>query len=103
MTEFIRDEFLKEFDERHKDYIPDYTNECSYRFTSSSGYAIEIFIYLKTFVFHVSGRPVYFIGNVRGDRIYLYDHNRSVHCRYRVTRYAEGRIENTIETAIEKN
>jgi len=102
MTELITEGFLREFDEHHKDYIPGYANDCSYRFTSSSGYSIEIFVNLKTFILHICGSSAYFIGNVRGETIYLYDHKSAVHSRYRVSRYAEDR-EKPAETALDKN
>ncbi len=89
MEELTKDGFLREFDEKHRDYVPGYANECDYRFTSSSGYSVEIFINLKTFILHIRGSSAYFIGNVRGDTIYLYDHRGSAHFRFRVSRYAE--------------
>ncbi|MDA8240279.1 MAG: hypothetical protein M0Z67_07900 [Nitrospiraceae bacterium] len=102
MTELSREGFLREFDEQHQDYIPGYADECSYRFASSSGYSVEIFINLKTFILHVCGSSAYFIGNVRGDTIYLYDHKSSAHFRFRVIRYAGDR-EKTSESVFEKN
>jgi hypothetical protein len=102
MTQLLKDGFLREFDEHHRDYIPGYANDCSYRFTSSSGFSMEIFVNLKTFILHICGSSAYFIGNVRGDTIYLYDHNGAAHSRYRVSRYAEDRGEKTVEPAIEK-
>lgn len=102
MTQLVNDGFLGEFDEHHKDYVPGYANDCSYRFTSTSGYSVEIFINLKTFFLHVCGSSSYFIGNVRGDTIYLYDHKGAAHSRYRVSRYAEDGREKTAEPAIEK-
>ncbi len=102
MTKLVNDGFLREFDEHHKDYIPGYANDCSYRFTSTSGYSIEIFINLKTFILHICGSSAYFIGNVRGDTVYLYDHKGAAHSRYRVSRYAEDRGEKVLGPAIEK-
>jgi hypothetical protein len=83
--------FLREFDLQHQDYIPGYASECSYQFTSSSGFSTEIFINQKTFILHIRGSSAYFIGNVRGDTIYLYDNMDSAHFRFRVSRYAEDR------------
>jgi len=103
MTKLVNDGFLREFDEHHKDYIPGYATDCSYRFASTSGYSIEIFINLKTFILHICGSSAYFIGNVRGDTIYLYDHKGSAHSRYRVSRYAEDRGEKATEAALDKN
>jgi hypothetical protein len=102
MTKLVNDGFLGEFDEHHKDYIPGYANDCNYRFASTSGHSIEIFINLKTFILHICGSSAYFIGNVRGDTIYLYDHKGSAHFRYRVSRYSEDRGEKTVGPAVEK-
>src|SRR5512135_972106 len=101
MTKLVNDGFLREFDEHHKDYIPGYANDCSYRFSSTSGYSMEIFINLKTFILHICGSSAYFIGNVRGDTIYLYDHKGAAHSRYRVSRYA-GERDKTEKTALDK-
>ena len=89
MLQLSGEGFLSEFDARHCDYIPGYASECSYQFTASSGFSIEIFINQKTFILHIRGSSAYFIGNVRGDAIYLYDHRSSAHFRFRVSRYAD--------------
>ncbi len=102
MGKLLSDGFLREFDDQHKEYIPGYADDCSYRFTSTSGYSIEIFINLKTFILHICGSSAYFIGNVRGDTIYLYDHRGAAHSRYRVSRYAEDRGEKGAMPAVEK-
>jgi hypothetical protein len=102
MQELSKEGFLGEFDAQHKDYVPGYASECSYQFTSSSGFSIEIFINEKTFILHIRGSSAYFIGNVRGDTIYLYDHRDSAHFRFRVSRYAEDR-EKTAEEALDNS
>jgi hypothetical protein len=98
-TELLKEGFLRDFDENHRDYIPGYASDCSYRFTSSSGFSLEIFINLKTFILHICGSSAYFIGNVRGDTIYIYDHRRAAHARYRVLQYAGDRGEKAAESA----
>ena len=97
MDELGGEGFLKEFDEQHRDYVPGYANECSYRFTSSSGFSVEIFLNQKTFILHIRGSSAYFIGNVRGDTVYLYDHRGSSHYRFRVSKYADAREKNAEE------
>jgi len=101
MKEHLRGGFLRDFDDSHGEYIPGYASDCSYRFTSRSGFSIEIFINLKTFILHICGSSAYFIGNVRGDTIYIYDHKGAAHARYRVARYTEDRGEKTVGPAIE--
>lgn len=82
-------DFLREFDEKHRDYIPGYAGNCTYQYTSGAGSSFDIFINEKTFVIHVNGSSAYFIGNLRNDTICLYDHNKSTHFRYRITAYIE--------------
>lgn len=82
-------DFLREFEERHRDYLPGYANDCTYQYTADPGFSLEIFINKKTFVVHVKDSDAYFIGNFQHDMVYLYDHNKSTHFRYRVTAYLE--------------
>jgi len=82
-------EFLREFDERHRGYIPGYASDCSYRHTAKTGFSFNIFINEKTFIVHVYGSAAYYIGNLRNDTVYLYDHEKSSHFRYRITAYIE--------------
>jgi hypothetical protein len=81
--------FIREFDEKHRGYMPGYSNNCTYQYTARNGLSFGIFINEKTFVTHVTGSPEYFIGNLRNDTLYLYDHAKSTHFRYRITAYIE--------------
>lgn len=81
--------FLREFDEMHKDYLPGYASNCSYQYTADTDFALNIFINEKTFIVHINGSAAYYIGNLRNDTIYLYDHDNSNHFRYRITAYIE--------------
>lgn len=82
-------DFLREFDEKHQDYVPGFASNCTYQYTSGTGVSFDIFINEKTFVIHVNNSPAYFIGNLRNDTVYLYDHEKSSHFRYRITAYIE--------------
>ena len=82
-------EFLREFDEKNQGYIPGYASDCSYRHTAETGFSFNIFINEKTFIVHIYGSPAYYIGNLRNDTVYLYDHEKSSHFRYRITAYIE--------------
>lgn len=84
-------DFIRDFDERHRNYVPGFASECRYEYTSDTGHDMDIFINWKTFILHIKGSAAYFIGNVRGDTIYLYDHKGSAHFRYRITSCAEER------------
>jgi hypothetical protein len=82
-------DLLRGFDEKYRDYIPGYSNNCTCRCSAGDGFITDIFINEKTFIVHVNGTAAYFIGNLRNDIIYLYDHHISTHFRYRITAYME--------------
>ena len=82
-------DFLQEFDEKHRDYVPGFASNCTCQYTADSDFALNIFINEKTFIVHINGSAAYFIGNLRNDAIYLYDHDKSTHFRYRITAYIE--------------
>jgi hypothetical protein len=82
-------DFLRDFDEKFCDYIPGYSNNCTCRCIAGENFTTDIFINEKTFIVHVNGTAAYFIGNLRNDMVYLYDHRESTHFRYRITAYME--------------
>jgi hypothetical protein len=82
-------DFLREFDEKYRDYVPGYASNCTCQYTAVTDFALNIFINEKTFIVHINGSAAYFIGNLRNDTIYLYDHDKSTHFRYRITAYLE--------------
>ncbi len=84
-------DLLHNFDEKHQDYIPGFASNCTYQYTAASDFVLNIFINEKTFIVHINGSAAYFIGNLRNDTIYLYDHDKATHFRYRITAYIEGR------------
>ena len=47
--------------------------------------AIDLSIKGNTFMGKITGSTAYFIGNVRGDLIYIYDHEDSLHLNYRIS------------------
>lgn len=59
-----------------------------YRYTCGSGHFFDIAIQGTTFIGYVSKGSSHFIGNVRGEAIYLYAHSESVHFNYRISRHA---------------
>lgn len=83
-------DFLQEFDEKHRDYIPGFASNCACQYTAGSDFVLNIFINEKTFVVQINGSTAYFIGNLRNDTIYLFDHDKSTHFRYRITAYIEN-------------
>ena len=92
-------DFLREFDEKHKDYLPGYASNCTYQYTAGSGFTLNIFINEKTFIVHVNGSSAYYIGNFRNDTIYLYDHDKATHFRYRITAYIEDHRKEEVKPA----
>ncbi len=88
---------LREFDENHRDYIPGYASGCTYEHTFSAGRSIEIFINEKTFLVHIRGSSAYFIGNIQGDTIHLYDHKKSANFKYRISGFID--YEKAVETS----
>jgi len=88
-TSLLDAAFLKEFDEKFADYMPGYAGDCTYKYTTGNGNSIEIFINGRTFIVHITDTAAYFIGNVQGDIIYLYDHDNSAHFKYRILRCVE--------------
>ena len=81
--------FLRDFDEKHRDYVPGFASNCTYQYIADSDCALNIFINEKTFIVHVNGSAAYYIGNLRNDTLYIYDHAKSTHFRYRITAYIE--------------
>lgn len=77
--------FIKEFDERHRDYIPGYASDCLYEYTSGTDYSFEIFIDGRNFILHIKESSAYFIGNVQKNTICFYNHRDSAHFKYRIT------------------
>lgn len=72
------------FDERLGNYVPGFASGCRYEFTRYNGQKLEFFITRDTFVVHLTGSSTYFVGNLYGDNIYLYDHEESAHIKYRI-------------------
>ena len=94
-------DFLREFDEKHRDYIPGFASNCICQYTADSDFVLNIFINEKTFIVHINGSAAYFIGNLRNDTIYLYDHDKSSHLRYRITAYIEDRKKEEKKSVVE--
>jgi hypothetical protein len=92
-------DFLREFEERHKDYLPGYASNCTYQYAAGSGLTLNIFINEKTFIVHINGSSAYYIGNLRNDTIYLYDNDKATHFRYLITAYIEDHRKEEVRPA----
>lgn len=77
-------EGLRAFERNLGWYMPGYASGCVYEHAFSNGQAVELFIKEDTFVVHISGSAAYYIGHVRNDTIYLFDHRESTHLYYRI-------------------
>ncbi|MEW6108814.1 MAG: hypothetical protein AB1632_06570 [Nitrospirota bacterium] len=89
ITSHLDNEFIRDFDEKHREYTPGYSNNCNYNFTSQTGDSFDIFINEQNFVLHIRGSSSYFIGNIWDDKIYIHDHRASSHCRYKILKCVE--------------
>jgi hypothetical protein len=92
-------DFLREFEERHRGYVPGFAGNCTYQYAAGTGFTLNMFINEKTFIVHVNGSAAYYIGNLRSDTIYLYDHHESTHFRYRITAYIEDHRKEAVKPA----
>jgi hypothetical protein len=71
-----------------KVYLPDFSRGARYRYACGCGHFFDIVIHGSTFIGYVLDGSSHFIGNVRGDSIYLYDQRESAHFNYRISRDA---------------
>jgi hypothetical protein len=76
---------LTEFDCRHKNYAAVTPGRYKYWFCCKKDHAIDLSIKGNTFMGKITGSTAYFIGNVRGDLIHIYDHEDSLHLNYRIS------------------
>ncbi len=73
---------MTEFDTRHRNYFPGYSSGCVYQYACGDGRIMHLSIKGTSFVGRFIKTSAYFVGNVRGDAIYLFDHEESVHVNY---------------------
>lgn len=78
-------EYIKAFDRRYRDYLPGYASGCRAQFACSGGRIIDLSINGTAFMGHITGSSAFFIGAVRGDSIYIFDHEKSEHVNYRIS------------------
>lgn len=69
-------------------HVPNFSRGSRYRYACGCGYFFDIATQGNTFIGYVRNSSSHFIGNVRGDSIYLYDHKESAHFNYRISRGA---------------
>ena len=65
--------------------LPEGPANTSTGFDCKKDHAIDLSIKGNTFMGKITGSTAYFIGNVRGDLIHIYDHEDSLHLNYRIS------------------
>ncbi len=77
---------LKEFHELFRDYLPGYATGGSYQYRiDESGQTLEMTFSGTSFICRILESSSYFIGNVRGDAIYIFDHAASSAVNFRIS------------------
>ena len=86
---------LKEFQELFRDYLPGYATGGSYQYRiDESGETLEITFNGTSFICRIVGSSSYFVGNVRGDAIYIFDHAASSAVNFRISRCGSDEHDN---------
>ncbi len=65
--------------------VPDSSKGERYKYACGCGHLFDIAVQGNTFIGYTSKSASHFIGNVRGDSLYLYDHELSAHFNYRIS------------------
>jgi len=76
---------LREFDQQYKDYAGSNGDNFCCRYGLGKKHAISLSIKGSTFIGYITGSTAVFMGNVKGDSIYIYDREDSVHLHYRIS------------------
>jgi len=76
---------LSEFDCKYKYYNSGNSGKYIYWFNCKKDHAIDLSVNGSTFMGKITGSTAYFIGNVRGDLIHIYDREDSLHLNYRIS------------------
>ncbi len=77
---------ISTFHELFRDYLPGYATGGSYQYAiDSSGKTLEMTFKGTSFICRILGSSSYFIGNVRGSIIYIFDHTASSAVNFRIS------------------
>ena len=78
---------LREFHELFRDYLPGYATGGTYQYMiDESAQTLEMTFNGTSFICRILGSSSYFIGNVRGDAIHIFDHALSSAVNFRISR-----------------
>jgi hypothetical protein len=83
-------QYLKQFDYARGVSNFGATSGSRYRYSFDSGNFIDLTINGRTFIGYLSEGSCHFIGNVRGDSIYIYDYDEAAYFNYRISGCAVG-------------
>ena len=79
--------YLREFGGKYKDCAAGGAGKYKYWVDCKKEHAIDLSINGSTFMGRITGSRACFLGNVRGDLIYIYDHEDALHLNYRISEY----------------
>jgi hypothetical protein len=77
---------MKEFHDLFRDYPPGYATSCRYQYTiDESGQTIEMTFNGTSFICRIPGSASYFVGDVRGNASYIFDHASASAVNFRIS------------------
>lgn len=76
---------LKSFSSINWSYMNNSPSIFRYQFSCSAGHLINLSVKGNTFIGYVRDSSTHFMGKVRGDAVYLYDHTEAAHFNYRIS------------------
>ena len=76
---------LREFNYVNWSYMVNPAAITRFNYACTGGESLEIRIKGNTFIGYIRETSAHFLGNVRGDSIYLYDQKAEAHFNYRIT------------------
>lgn len=76
---------LKSFNCVNWSYLTQSPNIFKYQFSCNSGHLIDLSVKGNTFIGYVRDSSSHFMGKVRGDAVYLYDHKEATYFNYRIS------------------
>ena len=78
-------ERLKTFGSAFRSPFEAFQGKNRFRYACCNDHYIDLAINGSSFIGHISGSFSHFVGNVRGESIYLYDHDGSAHFTYKIS------------------
>jgi len=76
---------LREFDLKYRDNSGLNGSTCHCQYGCEKKHSIDLTIKGNTFIGYITGSSAIFMGNVRGDSIYIFDREDSLNLQYRIS------------------